>query len=129
MKADLLCSRTARQEKFMRLALIAALIALAGCNTPCPPVDTGPVQVTLSCVDGSLLSVTYTRQPDFAHVVQEGYAPLDLPAASSGSGYRYAREGAELRGRGVEARWTRPGAAETICRIPPAAGTVASPRS
>lgn len=102
----------------MRLALIAALVALAGCNTPCPPVDTGPVRVTLTCEDGSLLAVTFARQPDFALIVQEGYAPLELPAQASGSGYRYAQEGAELRGRGTEARWTRPGAAETICRQP-----------
>jgi hypothetical protein len=62
-----------------------------------------------------LLSVTFTRNPDSARVAQEGYVTVDLPARVTGSGYRYAAEGAELRGRANEALWTRPGAAETIC--------------
>ena len=103
----------------MRLAALVAVLALAGCQTPCP--NTNPASTTLAyhCEDGSDLSVTFNRQPDSAHVLQEGYAPLDLPARITGSGFRYAREGAELRGRGQDARWARPGAAETICHETP----------
>ena len=105
----------------MRLVLtaaaLAALLGASACQTPCPA---GPAPTTTSmnyhCDDGSDLAVTFTHQPDAAHVVQEGYAPLDLPSRITGSGFRYAREGAELRGRGSDVRWERPGAQETICR-------------
>jgi hypothetical protein len=65
------------------------------------------------CEDGSELEATFTL--DQAVVVQEGYTTLVLPSRISSSGYRYADNGAELRGRMNETRWTRPGAAETIC--------------
>ncbi len=94
-------------------------LALAACQTPCPPVDTGPTLVRYACDDGSDLAVTFTRSPDNAQIVQEGYAPINLPARITGSGYRYADNGAELRGRALQARWTRPGAAETVCRETP----------
>ena len=103
----------------MRIAFIASLSAafvLAACQTPCPPVDSGPIDVVFTCADGSELAVTFTRAPDSARVVQEGYAPLNLPARITGSSYRYGQGGAELRGRGAQARWARPGAAETLCR-------------
>ena len=102
----------------MRLAFIAAAaatLALSGCLTPCPTVNPAATTVHYNCEDGSDLTVTFSHQPDSAHVVQEGYAPIDLPTRITGSGYRYATEGAELRGRGEDARWQRPGAAETIC--------------
>lgn len=104
----------------MRLALATAatiaFLALAACQTPCPATTT-PTTTNLSyrCDDGSNLAVTFTHQPESAHVVQEGYAPVDLPSRITGSGFRYAREGAELRGRGQDVRWERPGAAATIC--------------
>lgn len=97
------------------LAAFLAAAALAACQTPCPSVDTGPVNVSFQCEDGSDLNVTFTRTPDFARVAQEGYTTLDLPARVSGSGFRYSEGGAELRGRGRLAQWTRPGAAETNC--------------
>ena len=100
----------------MRLLALAGLLLVAACQTPCPPQDTGPVTVRYACEDDSELSVTFRRTPDTAQILQEGYAPLTLPARITGSGYRYADGGAELRGRGGEARWTRPGAAETLCR-------------
>lgn len=101
----------------MRLIIIAATLFVASCQTPCPPQDTGPTTVRYACEDDSVLSVTYQRSPnDTASIIQEGYAPLTLPARITGSGYRYADRGAELRGSGGEARWTRPGAAETLCR-------------
>lgn len=101
----------------MRLVvLFAAALSLAACQTSCPDAAAPSVTNTgFTCEDGSVLQVAFSRQPDSARIVQEGYAPLNLPARITGSGYRYADGGAELRGRGTEARWTRPGAAETIC--------------
>lgn len=100
----------------MRAVVVFAAFALAACQTPCPAPDTGPVTSSFTCEDGSTLEVTFTRRPDSARVVQEGYTTIDLPARITGSGYRYADDGAELRGRGPEAQWTRPGAEETICQ-------------
>lgn len=101
----------------MRLVLLAALgFGLAACATECPTgPQAGNTTVHYTCEDGSDLTATFSRNPDLAQVVQEGYAPLSLPGRITGAGYRYADAGAELKGRGVEARWTRPGAAETIC--------------
>lgn len=96
-------------------ALIAAL-GLASCQTPCVSPYEGPVRVSFLCEDDSRLEVTFTRQPDVALVVQEGFAPATLPARITGSGYRYGDEGIELRGTGAEARWSRPGGGETLCR-------------
>lgn len=98
------------------LALGAAILALAACQTPCPIAGAVPVEMSYLCSDGSALQVTFTRNPNNAHVVQEGYAPADLRARSSGLGFRYANGGTELQGRQYEVRWTRPGAAETVCR-------------
>ena len=100
----------------MRFAAILAAVALASCQTPCPGPDTGPTSANFRCEDGSNLLVTFNPTPDTARVVQEGYTPLDLPVRITSSGYRYADNGAELRGRGSEAHWTRPGAAETLCQ-------------
>lgn len=99
----------------MRVALVLACLTLAACQTPCPPpaVDT-PTLARFHCEDGSDLQVTFTRAQ--AVVVQDGYATLTLPSRISGSGYRYADNGADLRGRMSEALWTRPGAAGTICQ-------------
>jgi membrane-bound inhibitor of C-type lysozyme len=96
--------------------ILAAAALLSACATPCPPTSTEPTNVSYDCEDGSALQVTFRRSPDSALIVQDGFSALTLPASLSGSGYRYAAEGAELRGRGEEARWTRPGAAETLCR-------------
>ena len=98
----------------MRAAAVLVALLLAACQTPCPGPDVGETSATFRCEDGSDLQVTFT--PDTARVVQEGYTTLDLPARPLGSGYRYADNGAELSGRGAEVRWTRPGAAETLCR-------------
>jgi len=100
----------------MRVAILVAAFALAACQTPCPAVDTGPITRQFHCEDGSDLNVTFTRNPDVARVAQEGYTVVDLPARIIGAGFRYSDNGAELRGRSNEAFWTRPGAAETICR-------------
>lgn len=97
----------------MRLAAaFVAVCALAACQTPCPATSE-PVTMQFECEDDSNLTVTFT--PEQAVVVQEGYTTLALPARVAGAGYRYASGGAELRGRPNESRWTRPGAAETLC--------------
>lgn len=105
----------------MRVVVFAAAAAmLAGCQTPCPSPTTdqaeGPTRATFACDDGSRLIVTFTRRPDVADIVQDGYPSIQLPQQVTGSGYRYAAEGAELRGRGEEVRWTRPGSEETLCQ-------------
>ena len=98
------------------VAAVSALALLTACQTPCPAPDAGPVNTSFRCEDGSVLNVTFTRNPDAVRIAQEGYVVVDLPARVTGSGYRYNSNGAEFRGRANEARWTRPGAAETICR-------------
>lgn len=101
----------------MRLAALATIaVALAACQTPCPAPDTGPTVVRFTCEDGSELTVTFTSNPDMARIEQEGYTTLTLPARISGAGYRYVDGGAELRWRGAQTSWTRPGAEETMCR-------------
>jgi hypothetical protein len=99
----------------MRAFAFIAALTLAACQTPCPAVNTEPTVSNFTCEDGSELRVTFT--PDQAVVEQEGYVTLTLPSRVSGSGYRYNAEGAELRGRSIDARWTRPGAAETLCSL------------
>jgi len=98
----------------MRSVIIFAALALAACQTPCPGPQAAPTTTTFRCEDGSDLLVT--RSATSARIVQEGYTTVDLPARIIGSGYRYADDGAELRGQGREVRWTRPGAAETLCQ-------------
>jgi len=102
-------------ESEMRAAAFFAVLALTACQTPCPAAPSEPVNVSFRCEDGSVLNVTFTRAPDAARVAQEGYVVVDLPSRVTGSGYKYADNGAELRGRSSEVHWTRPGAAETVC--------------
>ncbi len=97
----------------MRATLLFAVFALAACQTPCPAVNTEPVVSNLECEDGSRLRVTFS--PTRAVVEQEGYTTLTLPERGTSGGYRYAGNGAELRGRAISAQWTRPGAAPTEC--------------
>lgn len=97
------------------LAALATAVLLAACQTPCPAVNTEPQVSSFTCEDGSALRVTFT--PTQAVVEQEGYVTLTLPSRGAGGGYRYSANGAELRGRAMQAQWTRPGAAETLCSI------------
>lgn len=101
------------------LATLALTAVLAAWATPWPDTVAGSVTTDFTCEDGSSLRVTFTESPAAARVEQEGYTALDLPARATAGGYRYADGGSELRGRGVEVRWARPGAAETICRRAP----------
>jgi hypothetical protein len=97
----------------MRFAAMIALLGLAACQTPCPATEE-TTTATFHCEDGSDLHVTFAGHD--AVVEQEGYVTLSLHASVMGGGYRYANNGAELRGRGTQTEWTRPGAAETTCR-------------
>jgi membrane-bound inhibitor of C-type lysozyme len=108
------------EENPMRIIVAAlASFTLAACQTPCPAPTTGPSHARFTCEDGSELSVTFTGAPDTAVVEQQGYTSVTLPARIVGSGYRYMEGGAELRGRGMEVMWARPGAPETTCREQP----------
>ncbi len=108
------CYKDVTGENHMRAAVMFAALLLPACQTPCPGPEAEATSATFRCEDGSDLHVT--RGPDTARIVQEGYVTLDLPARIAGPGYRYADNGVELRGLGMEAQWTRPGAAETLCR-------------
>jgi hypothetical protein len=99
-----------------RMILALAALGLAACQTPCPAPDTGSIVATYRCADGSDIQVTFSRAPDAALIVQEGYSPVSLPLRSSAVGFRYTDNGAELQGRRSEVHWTRPGASETLCR-------------
>lgn len=96
-------------------ALLAAA-TLAACQTPCPSAPAEETQARFRCEDGSTLAVTFARRPDVARIAQDGFPLIELPSRGTGSGYRYASEGAELRGRGSEVRWSRPGSDETLCQ-------------
>lgn len=87
----------------MRAAVMFAVLALAACQTPCPAPETGPVSTSFRCEDGSLLNVTFTRNPDTAQVAQEGYTAVDLPSRVTGSGQvrRQRRRAARTRHGGA----------------------------
>lgn len=99
----------------MRAAIVLAALAVAACQTPCPGAVDEVRTVNYRCEDGSTIGVTFAAEN--ATIVQEGYTTLTLPERISASGYRYAENGAELRGRMNENHWTRPGAAETVCTL------------
>jgi hypothetical protein len=101
----------------MRVAIVVAGLFLAACQTPCPAVDTGPVQAAFRCEDGSVLNVTFINTaPMSATIAQEGYTIVSLPSRIYGGGFRYSDGATDFSGRMNEAHWTRPGAAETVCR-------------
>lgn len=113
----------------MRLLVILAGLALAGCATPCANAITATTTRTFNCEDGSRLLVRFSPTPNPAHVEQVGYPGVDLPIVPSSSGYRFGRGGAELRGvLGADAQWTRPGAAQTLCREVAPDAPLAQPR-
>jgi hypothetical protein len=95
--------------------LIAALV-LCACQTPCTSSPTLNERMVFSCRDGTRLNTVF--RADEVSVDQTGHAPLVLPSRYAGSGYRYARGGVELRGRGGQAIWSRPGDGELLCTAP-----------
>jgi hypothetical protein len=104
----------------MRALVALAAVIVSACQTPCPAVNTAPTSADYHCDDGSTLHVTFINAPpQSATISQEGYTAISLPLRIYGGGFRYAANGAEFSGRSGEARWTRPGAAETICRLAP----------
>jgi membrane-bound inhibitor of C-type lysozyme len=111
--------KRARESSMRVILAIASLLLASACQTPCLAPSAEPVSRVYSCDDGSTLHATFTRAPDAVHVEQDGYIALDLPARISGTGYRYSEHGVELRGRAGETVWSRPGAADTICRAGP----------
>ena len=104
----------------MRALVVLAALLAAACATPCPAVNTAPTNADFHCDDGSTLHVTFINAPPQSAVIgQDGYTTVSLPLHIFGAGFRYAANGAEFSGRAGEAHWTRPGAAETICRETP----------
>jgi hypothetical protein len=95
-------------------AVLIAAFAVTACQTPCPSPPSETTLATFECEDGSDLRVTFAF--DNATVEQEGYTTLSLPSRITGASFRYADNGAALRGRMNEILWTRPGAVETTCR-------------
>jgi membrane-bound inhibitor of C-type lysozyme len=104
------------------LVTVLSSVALAGCLT-LPGLAESPEQtlsraaesesaktnrVIFACPSGALLTVEFvTSDPTKPAVVRtpDG-GQLSLPARASGSGYRYADETHELRGKGREVTWT-----------------------
>lgn len=99
------------------VAASALILALAGCATPCP--DAAPERSTARyvCTDGARLEVTFDRAAGRAFVSEDAGASIELPAQVSGSGFRYAAEGVEIRGRGDEALWTSQAGEQVSCRV------------
>ena len=101
----------------MRVALVLVVLLLAACQTPCPAVDTGPTLASFQCNDGSTLNVTFINAPPrSATIAQEGFPTVSLPWRIYGGGFRYSDGALDFSGQTSEAHWTRPGAAETVCR-------------
>jgi membrane-bound inhibitor of C-type lysozyme len=100
----------------LRALVFVALAGLSACVTPCPPAAAPPAPVTKTfrCATNETLTVTFSG--DTAVVQETAMAPITLRQLVAGSGFRYAAGGAELRGRGDEVRYIRPGAGERLCR-------------
>lgn len=94
-------------------AILIAALSVAACQTPCPSPPSETTVASFHCDDGSDLRVTFSF--DQAVVEQEGYTTAVLPSRITGAAFRYASNGAALRGRMNEILWTRPGANETSC--------------
>lgn len=101
------------------LALLLAGFVLAACASPCPPGPTpaGPITTRYRCDETTSFTVTFTQTPGAAQIDQSGYPTVTLPIQPSGSGFRYAANGVELRGQGEDVRITRPGGGEQICHV------------
>jgi len=92
-------------------------MTLAGCATPCPDASALRSSASYVCADGARLEVTFDRAAGRAFVSEDSGASIELPVQVSGSGFRYAHEGVEIRGRGEEAQWTSPAGDQVSCRI------------
>lgn len=84
-------------------------------------------RVIFVCPKGALLTVEFvTSDPTKPAIVRtpDG-GQLSLPARASGSGFRYADERHELRGKGREVTWTDASKPPMVCteQTPPAGGT------
>ncbi|MGE0828909.1 MAG: MliC family protein [Hyphomonadaceae bacterium] len=104
--------------KLARVCLGAGLAAaLAGCATTCPEAQiANQTEARYACANGVSLNVTFDRAAGRALVSEDGGAALDLPIQISGSGFRYADEGVELRGRGRDVQWTSQAGETVTCQ-------------
>lgn len=109
-----------------RAALLgAALWMVAGCASQ--PADDPEIQdvVTIDyiCEDGTRLGVWF--EPDSAIITENGGETLNLKQQRAGSGFWYALDQAEFRGKGDSATWTSGQRPATTCQAAgsaPAAG-------
>jgi heat shock protein HslJ len=63
-------------------------------------------RATYACADGTTLTVTFDPAAETAAVSVDGGAPILLPQAISGSGFRYETPQHALHGKGVVALWS-----------------------
>lgn len=104
----------------MRTLIRTALVplALAGCASdpqrPAPSPATEAADPTrYACDDGGFLSVRFTGEAALVTLVDG--STVTLPRQPAGSGFRYASDRMELRGKGDAATWSARGSAPTPC--------------
>ncbi|MQA67150.1 MAG: hypothetical protein GEU76_14820 [Alphaproteobacteria bacterium] len=98
------------------LALMAALLILAGCAAPDDGKRNIIGPVFFACDDGTRLTVRFDQDDDTARVVGRRGLSVILPRGRAASGYAYEDAGFSLRGKGRDAFWEMPGRAPTRCR-------------
>lgn len=96
----------------LRRTLFVTLIFTALTLTACSSSPKALLAVDFACTDGSSLLVTFAQNSAIV-VLPDGYSAT-LPQQVSGSGFRYANDRHELRGKGNDITWTT-GTRELYC--------------
>lgn len=96
-----------------RAAWVAALVMLGACAGDEEP--DAAREVGYSCSEGVAMTVVFNPVTRIATVLGVGPKAILLPRRPSGSGFRYATERVELRGKGEDATLTVDGAS-IACR-------------
>ncbi len=94
-----------------RVLAVAAVSLLAACGRP----TTLPT-VEYLCTDRTALRVTFVENAASV-LMASGYA-VQLPQQMAGSGFRYADERHELRGKGNDITWTLGNSEPLHCSAP-----------
>ncbi|WP_439813746.1 META domain-containing protein [Zavarzinia sp. CC-PAN008] len=96
-----------------RLLLAAAALGAAASLGAAAVAASGPA-VVFACQDGTRLSISFN---DRVAVLHDGSGnDVALEQQASGSGFRYAGAGHDLRGKGDEVTWTAPDHAPRQCK-------------
>lgn len=95
--------------KLATFALVLPLVLLGACAGPqaLPTVE-------YLCTDRSALRVTYHKERALV-LLADGYS-VDLPQQRTGSGFQYADERHDLRGKGQEVSFTLAGRPTLYCK-------------